>query len=213
MQRTLPSLTRLMFAAATLLTPMLASAHDGAGMASGFLTGMLHPLSGLDHLCAMLAVGLWAAQLAQQASVRAVGQVHRRHAVWGLPLAFVTTMIIGSLLPASGFAAPFVEQGIVASLFVLGLLIAFSMRLPFAASLVLVGLFALFHGHAHGAEIPPTASGFAYICGFALTTALLHLTGVGGAAWLQASARPLAIRAAGALIAALGSFLWFAPAL
>src|SRR5262249_40499247 len=146
--------------------PSLAHAHVGVGPASGLLNGLAHPTTGLDHICAMITVGLWAAQRGGRA-------------IWMIPLAFVTVMAVGGALGMVAISPPFVEQGIVAWLLVLGLLVAAAVRLPLAASVILVGLFALFHGHAHGAEMPDTAAGLAYGLGFILATACLHTIGVG----------------------------------
>jgi urease accessory protein len=131
----------------------------------GFSNGFVHPLSGLDHLAAMIAVGLWAVQLGGRA-------------LWLLPSFFVSVMCLGGLIGVWGAALPLVEPAILGSVIVLGLLIAFTAKLPLAASLVVVGVFALFHGHAHGTEMPAAAAGFAYGVGFVIATAMLHLVGV-----------------------------------
>jgi urease accessory protein len=141
-------------------------------------------MMGLDHLLAMVAVGLWAAQLGGRAA-------------WLIPAAFVSVMTAGAGLGMSGVHLPLVEQGIIASVVVLGLLIATAARLPLVASAGLVGVFALFHGVAHGTEMPASASGFAYAAGFALATATLHAIGL-----LAAKAtRVQWVRIAGAAIA------------
>jgi len=178
------------------LLPGSALAHVGVGEVSGFATGFSHPLLGLDHLLAMVAVGLWAAQAGG-----------RR--VWIVPAAFVCVMALGAALGMLGVQVPFVEQGILASVMVLGLLIAGAARFPVAASVAVVALFALFHGHAHGTEIPPAASGVAYFAGFTVATAMLHVIGIGfGMALKQAASGRLA-RYAGGAIAALGVCLAF----
>lgn len=146
-----------------LLLPMLAWAHPGHDVQSGFAAGAMHPLSGLDHLAAMLAVGAWAAQLKGQ--LRLV-----------LPASFVVLMLVGALLGASGIHIGAVEQGIAASVCVLGLLLTGTVQLPITASLLISG-FALFHGYAHGVEAPQQANFVAYLGGFALTTIVLHVTG------------------------------------
>ena len=162
-------------------------------MASGFA----HPFSGMDHLCAMAAVGLWAAQRGGRA-------------LWAVPLAFVSVMTLGAVVGMSGHVLPFAEQGIAASVLILGLLIAAAKQLPLAASIVLVGTFALFHGYAHGAEMPVSASGLTYGLGFVAATAGLHLLGIS----LGLTARKLAtekiVRYAGGAIAACGLYLVFA---
>lgn len=174
--------------------PNLAHAHIGTGHASGLMHGMTHPVSGLDHLCAMIAVGLWAAQCGGRT-------------LWLVPLAFVSVMTVGGMLGAMGLPLPMVEQGIAASLLVLGLLIAAAVRLPLAASMSIVALFALFHGHAHGAEMPGTASGFAYGLGFVLVTASLHLLGMGAGLLVQKWGSALHIRYAGGAVTCCGVYL------
>jgi urease accessory protein len=161
-----PALLAPLAAAASILVPAAAHAHTSAGGVDGFLHGLQHSLSGLDHLCAMLAVGLFAAQRGGRA-------------LWLVPLAFVGAMLLGGLLGASGVALPLVEQGILASVLVLGLLVAAAVRVPMAASVAVVGAFALLHGHAHGTEIPSTASGATYALGFTAAAAGLHLAGIG----------------------------------
>lgn len=182
---------------ALCLAPTLAQAHVGVGSTSGLVHGLAHPLTGLDHFAAMVAVGLWAAQCGGRA-------------VWVVPVTFVTLMSAGGLLGAAGFPLPFVEPGIMASVLVLGLLIAAAIRLPLTASSLLVGLFALFHGHAHGAEMPETVAGAAYGMGFVLATGLLHCSGIGVGLLAQKLARPRVIRYAGGAITALGIYLCIA---
>ncbi|WP_435626682.1 HupE/UreJ family protein [Candidatus Ferrigenium straubiae] len=147
------------------LMPSLAYAHTGIGDASGFLHGLAHPAGGLDHVCAMLAVGLWAAQTGGRS-------------LWAVPLTFVGVMALGGALPMLSIGLPFVEQGIVLSVLLLGVLIAASIRLPLWLAGSMVGLFALWHGQAHGAEVPAWASGMSYALGFALATASLHAAGI-----------------------------------
>lgn len=182
---------------AMLLSPVLAHAHVGVGQTSGFAYGLGHPLAGLDHFLAMLAVGLWAAQRGGRAT-------------WAVPLSFVTVMAIACLAGNAGVALPFVEQGIAASVLVLGLLIVAAIRLPVAASALLVGLFAVFHGHAHGAEMPATASGMTYGTGFVLATALLHGLGLGIGTLIQRLIHQGATRYAGGAVAAIGLYLCLA---
>lgn len=145
--------------------PSIAMAHVGIGGASGLLSGLAHPVSGLDHLCAMIGVGLWAAQRGGKA-------------IWLLPLAFAVVMAAGGVLGAMATAIPFASGGIVASVLILGVLIAASVRMPLLLSTLIVGAFALFHGHAHGAEMPLTASGLMYGAGFMVTTGCLLAIGV-----------------------------------
>jgi urease accessory protein len=173
-----------------------ALAHTGAEHALSFAAGFKHPLTGLDHMLAMLAVGLWA------------GLVGGR-ALWVWPVAFVGVMLVGGTLGISGIALPLVESGILASVVVLGLLVLAAARLPVAVGVVLVGLFALLHGHAHGEELPAAAAAASYAAGFAIATAILHAVGL-GIAYLAGNANArLAVRAAGALVAAAGLYLAF----
>lgn len=183
-------------AVALLLTGAAAHAHVLPGDVHGFGSGFAHPLHGLDHLLAMVAVGLWAAQLGGRAR-------------WAVPVSFVGVMIVGAAIAMAGVRVPFVEQGIVASVMVLGLLIALSARLPLAASVAVVALFALFHGHSHGTEMPVNAVGFAYGAGFVLATAGLHAFGIGLAYGVQSLKLPV-VRWAGAAIAVTGLALAFA---
>ncbi|MBI3850603.1 MAG: HupE/UreJ family protein [Verrucomicrobia bacterium] len=176
-----------------LLFPSLAHAHVGVGQTSGLLPGLAHPVTGLDHICAMIAVGLWAAQRGGRA-------------IWLVPLTFISVMAVGGLLGVAAISIPFVEYGIIASVLVLGVLIAAAVRLPLVASVIVIGLFALFHGHAHGAEMPETASGFAYGLGFMSATACLHLCGVGVGLLAQRLGTARIIRYAGVAITACGVY-------
>jgi len=189
--------TRIIASAAVmgfaLATP--AFAHTGVGAHShGFAAGFLHPLMGLDHMLAMLGVGIWAAQLGQRAT-------------WLVPAAFVAVMIAGAGLALSGIAMPMVEVGIAGSVLVIGTLIALGTRLPVGVAMSLVGLFALFHGHAHGTELPGFAHPAAYGAGFVAATALLHAGGVGMASVVRRQAARLPFRIAGAMMAAVGGGL------
>jgi urease accessory protein len=142
----------------------------------------------------MLAVGLWAAQTGGRS-------------VWAVPLTFVGVMALGAFLPMLGIGLPFVEQGIVLSVLLLGVLIAAAVRLPLLLSSSMVGLFALWHGHAHGAEMPELASGIGYALGFLLATALLHVAGIAFGLGVRHWARERVIHAAGASIALCGAYL------
>jgi urease accessory protein len=159
----LPRLALLSLTLATL--PTAAYAHTGAGDTNGFMHGFMHPIGGLDHVLAMIAVGLLAARLGGRA-------------LWLVPLSFVTAMILGGMAGASGFDLPFVELGISGSILVLGFVLALGRQLPTALAMAMVGFFGIFHGHAHGTEMPVGAQGFAYGAGFALATALLHAAGL-----------------------------------
>jgi len=188
---------RTLFALFTLALPSFAHAHIGAGEASGWMHGLSHPFSGLDHVCAMIAVGLWAAQMGGRA-------------VWRVPLAFVSVMMLGGLLGMTAIPVPFIEAGIIMSLLVLGVLIAAAVRLPVLVSSAMIGVFALFHGYAHGAEIPQHVEGIDYAAGFMLATALLHASGIGMALFLKQLGRAKLLRVAGGAVVSCGLYLWFA---
>lgn len=149
-----------------LVTEAVLMAHTGAGMASGLEEGFFHPITGGDHVLAMVGVGMWAA-------------LSGGRSVWAVPLGFVVMMMFGAFLGAQGIVTPFLEEGILASVAVLGGLIAFKIRLHAAAGSALAGIFALFHGSAHGAEMPPGVGGYEYGAGFAAATLILH--GIGTA--------------------------------
>jgi len=183
--------------AATVLAPSVALAHMGASTTSGVISGFAHPLIGLDHLAAMVAVGLWAVQRGGRAW-------------WALPMSFLSVMAVGGLLGAAGLSIPFVAPAIVASVLVLGALVAAAVRLPLVASSLLVGLCALFHGHAHGAEMPATVAGLSYGTGFLLATGLLHGAGIGLGLLAQQVGGARWIRWAGGATAALGISLLIA---
>jgi urease accessory protein len=178
-----------------MVIPSLAHAHVGIGEANGFLHGFSHPLTGLDHLCAMIAVGLWAAQTGGRA-------------IWAVPLAFVSVMLLGGVFGLAGIHLLFVETGIAVSVLTLGVFIAAAVRLPLSASILIVGLFALCHGHAHGAEMPATASALGYASGFALATASLHAAGIGLGVGIEKIASAKFVRFAGGAIALSGLILW-----
>jgi urease accessory protein len=172
-----------------------AFAHTGIGAhGNGFVAGFMHPLMGLDHMLAMLGVGIWAAQLGKRA-------------IWLVPTAFVAVMIGGAALALSGAAMPMVEFGIAGSVLVIGGLIALGARMPVTLAMSLVGAFALFHGHAHGTELPGFAHPAAYGAGFVAATALLHAAGAGVAYLARRHAAKLSFRIAGAMMAAVGGGL------
>jgi urease accessory protein len=157
---------RLAVTIAALLITSTAQAHTGIGDTNGFVHGFTHPISGIDHVLAMIAVGLFAAHLGGRA-------------LWLVPLCFVSMMTVGGAFGMTGVDLPFVEIGIGLSVVVLGLAVACGLHIPTAAAMSLVGFFAIFHGHAHGAEMPESASGLAYGVGFVLATATLHGCGIG----------------------------------
>lgn len=177
-----------------LLVPTLAFAHPGHGSTSGLAAGLAHPITGLDHLAAMIGVGLWASQRGGRA-------------LWLVPLVFVLVMTIGGALGMAGVAMPLVEPGIVASILVIGVLVAAAVRLPLVASALIVGLFALVHGHAHGAELPDTAAGLTCGVGFILATIGLIGCGVGLGLAAQRVGTSSLVRYAGGAIALLGVYL------
>jgi urease accessory protein len=158
-------LTRLAVAAALVLLPGAALAHSGHGDAAGFTHGFMHPLGGLDHVLAMVAVGLYAALLGGRA-------------LWLVPATFVAVMALGGAAGVAGYALPYTEIGIALSVVVLGVAVALRVSLPTLAAVALVGVFAVFHGHAHGAEMPQDLSGYEYAAGFLAATALLHGAGI-----------------------------------
>ncbi|MFC5507226.1 MULTISPECIES: HupE/UreJ family protein [Hyphomicrobiales] len=178
----------LVVIATALAGPALA--HTGAGAVHGFGAGLLHPLFGVDHVLAMVAVGLWAGLTGGRAR-------------FAYPLAFVGMMVLAGLWGMSGSSLPGVEIGIAVSVVVLGLAIALRATPPLAAGAAACAIFAVFHGHAHGAELPQGASGLGYALGFVLATAALHGAGLGLAGLLAARA-PLLARVAGGGLALAG---------
>jgi urease accessory protein len=180
-------------AAGLVLAAGSAAAHTGEHTVAGFASGFTHPFAGLDHLLAMVAVGLWAVQQGGRA-------------LWAIPTAFVLAMLAGGALAGWGGALPHVETGIAVSVVVLGLVVATRRHVPVALGAAVAASFALFHGHAHGLEMPQAASPALYGLGFVTATAALHATGIAGALFGRH-----AIRVAGAAIAASGAtLLWLA---
>jgi urease accessory protein len=177
-----------------------ALAHGLQGEAGGFLTGLLHPLSGADHVLAMVAVGLWGAQLGAPA-------------IWVLPVAFPLVMAMGGMLGFLSVPIPGVEYGIAASAIVLGVAVAFEVRPAPVVAAFVVGCFAIFHGHAHGTELPAGQSALLYSMGFVIATGCLHAVGIGiGTVHRRTWGRQL-LRGAGTVVAAGGVFfLWRAVA-
>lgn len=185
----------------TVLMPMLlwaqvAFAHPQLGETQGFPTGFRHPISGLDHVLAMVAVGLWGAQLGSPA-------------IWLLPIAFPMVMAFGGMLGLVGVPLPGVEYGIAASAILLGAAVMFEVRPPLTFAAVVVAIFAIFHGHAHGTELPPGQSGLLYSMGFVIATGCLHALGIGiGMVYRWAWGQRL-LRVAGGLVAIGGAFfMW-----
>jgi urease accessory protein len=168
-----------------------ASAHETTGVAGGFVSGLLHPVLGWDHVVAMVAVGLWGAFLGNPA-------------IWILPVVFPLVMAFGGALGVMGVPVPAVETGIAASAVVLGAMVAFAARPPIWVAAVIVGAFAIFHGHAHGTELPNAANPLAYSLGFVISTGLLHLCGIAFGLVVRWPAGKIAVRAGGGLIALAG---------
>jgi urease accessory protein len=183
-------------AAAVLFTlpPASALAHAQGGAAgAGFLSGFLHPLGGLDHVLAMLAVGMWGAQLGAPA-------------IWMLPVAFPMVMALGGAAGILGVPLPAIEIGIGLSVLVLGSMIALAQRPPLAAAGLIVAFFAVFHGYAHGAELPGAAGAVPYSAGFVIATGLIHLTGIGIGCVIRLPHGHALLRLGGSVIATAGLF-------
>jgi urease accessory protein len=182
----------LAFAALTILAAGPLSAHTGDGtLTGGFLSGFGHPVGGLDHVVAMVAVGLWGAFLGAPA-------------IWILPVTFPLVMAVGAALGVLGIPVPGVEVGIALSAIVLGLMVALKVRPPIWVAGIIVGFFAIFHGHAHGTELPVATSAVGYAVGFVLATGILHLIGVGFGLLTRWPAGIMAVRAGGGLVALAG---------
>lgn len=184
------NITGLIFAM-FVATTSTAFAHAGAGVGGGVSAGFMHPLNGLDHMAAMVAVGLWGAFLG-------------RPAIWLLPVVFPLVMTFGGAMGILGIPMPAVETGIAVSSIVLGLMVALGARPPLWIASVIVAVFAIFHGYAHGAELPGAANALAYSVGFVVATGLLHVCGIILGFLVQWSVGNLAIRAGGVVISLIG---------
>jgi urease accessory protein len=188
------------FLFAALLWSALAWAHPEGGRAGGFLAGVHHPISGIDHVLAMVAVGLWGAQLGAPA-------------IWLLPVTFPMVMAFGGMLGLMGEPLPGVEVGIAISGIMLGLAVLTEWRPPIWVAAVIVAFFAIFHGHAHGTELPAGASGMLYSIGFVMATGFLHAVGISVGLVHRWKWGRVALRASGVLVAVAGAnFLWRALA-
>jgi len=184
----------------TLLLPLAAWAHIQAGQAGGFVSGLSHPVSGLDHVLAMVAVGLWGAQLGMPA-------------IWVLPVAFPMMMAFGGMLGLLGIPLPGVELGIAVSAMVLGALVLGGIRLSLVAAIAVVAFFAVFHGHAHGTELQAGQNAILYSLGFVIATGMLHAVGIGIGLIHRWDLGRKVLRAAGGLVLAGGVyFFWVALA-
>jgi urease accessory protein len=181
----------IVVAALALATP--AFAHEQGGVAGGLASGLLHPLTGIDHRIAMVAVGIWGAQLGAPA-------------LWLLPVTFPLVMAFGGVAGILHVALPAPEVAIALSALVLGAAVATRTRVPLAAAVAVVGVFAIFHGHAHGVELPAAANPLAYGAGFVVATGLLHLCGIAIGTLSRWPAGEHLIRGLGAAIAALGGY-------
>jgi urease accessory protein len=189
-------LTPLILAAASLFMANAASAHTGLETGFSLIDGALHPLGGIDHLAAMISVGIWAA-------------IAGGKRIWVWPVAFVLMMLVGGFIGHAGIEFPAVEPAIALSVVVLGLAVALGVKAPVALGAVLIGVFALFHGHAHGAEAPGEGW-YGYAAGFAASTALLHVAGIAIGVAIARLASPMPARVIGAATAVLGVFLMVA---
>jgi len=168
-------------------------AHEQAGVAGGLVSGLLHPVTGLDHLIAMVAVGIWGAQLGAPA-------------IWLLPITFPLVMAVGGVLGVVKIPLPMPEMIIAISALILGLAVATRLRIPFAAAAVVVAVFAIFHGYAHGVELPGSANPLAYGVGFVIATGLLHLCGIAIGTLIRWPIGERVIQGLGAIIAGLGCY-------
>lgn len=189
-----------LLAATTLvlaISPTAAFAHPTIFHTTPLMAGLAHPLSGLDHILAMVAVGMWAAQRGGRA-------------LWAFPAAFIGIMIVSGVAGMAGFALPMVEPGIAASVLVLGLLVASAAPLPVWAGSAAIAVFAAFHGNAHGLEAGHLHNAGLYALGFAVSTASLHAIGIGAGLATRSARMETALRAGGAGIALAGATLFFA---
>ena len=177
------------------VVPSPAMAHDGTGLAGGFVAGFTHPPSGFDHMLAMVAVGIWGAFLG-------------RPLVYALPMLFPSAMALGGGIGMAGIPLPPVELGIAISVVALGALILFAVRLPVVVACAIIAVFALFHGYAHGLELPSAADPIGYSAGFVLCTGLLHLAGIALGTLRALPAGTMALRGVGGAMALIG--IWFA---
>lgn len=194
--RVSPKSIPVMIAGLLVVMQSTASAHaahgpGGHGDAGGFASGFLHPLTGPDHIVAMVAVGLWGAFLAGRA-------------MWMLPVIFPVVMAMGGAMGILGIPVPAVETGIALSGVVLGILVALAAKPPLWVAAVIVGIFAIFHGHAHGTELPESADAMTFAIGFVVSTGLLHLAGIAFGLLVKWPWGRVAVRSCGGLIAAAG---------
>lgn len=188
---------KMVAAAAGVLLAQAADAHSMGAQGGAFASGLVHPFAGLDHVLAMVAIGVWAAQ-------------NGGRALWAVPLSFVATMLLGAALGIAGMPLPSVEPAIAVSLMILGLLVTLSVRMRLAAGMAVAAVFALFHGHAHGTEII-TVSITQYLLGMTIATALLHGAGMIFGSLPKAGFGAKVLRFGGAAIAATGAWMLVGP--
>jgi len=182
---------RLLILIALSIYAGMADAHVGAGVSGGFTSGFTHPIFGWDHVAAMFAVGLWGAFLGYPA-------------IWILPVVFPLVMAFGGALGVMGIPVPAVETGIAVSAIVLGIMVAFAVRPPIWVAALIVGAFAIFHGHAHGTELPVAANPLAFSLGFVIATGMLHLLGIAFGLLVRWPIGQVAVQAGGGIIALAG---------
>ncbi|MBA6412509.1 HupE/UreJ family protein [Parahaliea sp. F7430] len=187
-------LIRILSCMALLLCAAPLSAHEAADIAGGFSSGFMHPILGWDHVAAMVAVGLW-------------GAILKNPALWILPITFPLVMAVGGALGLAGIPLAGVEVGIAASALVLGVAVLTALRPALWLAAIVVGCFAIFHGHAHGSELPQAANPLAYSLGFVIATGLLHLAGIAFGLLTKWQLGQALVRAGGAIIAIAGA--WF----
>ncbi len=181
-----------------LFLPIFLFGHTRGDITGGFISGFLHPISGFDHIIAMIAVGLW-------------GAILKKPSIWVLPITFPIIMAMGGAIGAIGIEIPFIEIGIALSGIVLGVMVALEVKLPLFFAMVLVGIFAIFHGFAHGVELPKALNPIAYSAGFVISTGILHLIGILIGLVDRYKKGIYFIRALGVLITLIGTyFLYFA---
>ena len=190
------AVTAIMFG---ILSPAVSLAHSGDGLTGGFISGFTHPIFGWDHVVAMVAVGLWGAFLGAPA-------------IWLLPIVFPLVMAFGAVLGILGVPVPAVEVGIAGSAVVLGLLIVLKARLPLWSAALIVAAFAIFHGYAHGTELPDATNAFAYAIGFVLATGLLHLFGIAFGLLVRWPKGVYAVQAGGGVVSVVGLAFLFGVA-
>jgi len=191
---TIPTSARVVISSVFLLLISWAPAFahtDPASLQGGFLSGFLHPVSGLDHVVAMIAVGLWGAFLGKPA-------------IWILPITFPLVMAFGGALGVAGVPIPSVETGVALSGVILGLAVLLAVRPPMWLAAVVVGVFAIFHGYAHGVELPKAANPLIYSIGFVIATGLLHLAGIAIGELKRLPLGEMAVRTGGAIISLIG---------